>query len=349
MTISSGKTQGVRVALVGYGLAGSVFHAPLIGATPQMVLGAIVARSQEKARKAAQDFPSCSVFPDVQEILDHAQDYDLLVVASPNNTHFDIAKRSLEAGLNVVVDKPMATNYAECMQLVDLSKSKNRLLSVFQNRRWDSDFLTARHLIESGQLGKVTRFESRFERWRPTIRPGHWREAGGPEEAGGMLYDLGSHLIDQALTLFGTPEQVYCEKDIRRPGGRVDDDAFVALSFADGIHAHLWASAIACSGGPRYQIFGTRGTYRKFGLDPQEDRLRAGQTPGADWGKETPDMWGELTSDEEGKIVTRKIESIAGNYPAYYAGVRDAILNGSTPPVDAASSAQVIRIIEECL
>ncbi len=346
--ISSGKPSPVRVALVGYGLAGSVFHAPLIGSTPHMVLTAIVTGDPERAKKAAADNPSAKVVGTVDEILSNAGDFDLVVIASPNNTHYSIAHRSLEAGLAVVIDKPMATTYQECARLVNLAREKSLPLSVFQNRRWDGDFLTVKYLIESEQLGEITRFESRFERWRPVIRPGHWREAGGPEDAGGLLYDLGSHLIDQVTYLFGRPNSIYGEVDCRRTGALVDDDVFVALSFANHLHVHLWTSVIACSGGPRFQIFGSKGTYVKYGLDPQEDALRSGKIPNdSSWGSEQPESWGTLTTEEGGQKVVKVIETVRGDYPAFYAAMRDAIIHGASLPVNPEESAEVIRIIEQ--
>ncbi len=346
--ISSGKQATVRVALVGYGLAGSVFHAPLIGSTPHMVLKAIVTSNPERSKNAVADNPEAKIVTSIDDILSNAGDFDLVVIASPNNTHFSMATQCLEAGLAVVIDKPMATTYEECMLLVNMAREKNLPLSVFQNRRWDGDFLTVKYLIESEQLGEVTRFESRFERWRPTIRPGHWRESGGPEDAGGLLYDIGSHLIDQVTYLFGKPHSIYAEVDFRRPGARVDDDVFVALSFPNNLHAHLWTSVIACSGGPRFQIFGTKGTYVKYGLDSQEAALRNGHTPTeSTWGSELSESWGNLTTEEGGQKVVKVIQTVRGDYPAFYTAMRDAIIHGANLPVNPEESAEVIRIIEQ--
>lgn len=348
MTISSRKPGPTRVALVGYGLAGAAFHAPLIAATPDMVLGGLVTRDLERVAKARIRFPEAKIFSSTDDLFVNVQDFDLVVIASPNKTHYQLAKQALQAGLAVVVDKPMAATHVECLELIRLANHVGRPLSVFQNRRWDSDFLTVKKLVAEKRLGAITRFESRFERWRPAIRPGHWREAGTPDDAGGLLYDLGSHLIDQSLHLFGTPQSVYGELDIRREGGRVEDDVFVALSFAGGVHAHLWASAIACSGGPRFQIFGTKGTFRKYGLDPQEDALRSGMIPSdPNFGVEPATSWGQLFTDDAGAVTEKRLPSEAGRYVDFYQQINRAITDGAAVPVDPAEAAQVIRVIEQ--
>jgi predicted dehydrogenase len=213
---------------------------------------------------------------------------------------------------------------------------------VFQNRRWDGDFRTVRRLVEDGQLGDVYRFESRFERWRPTPKAG-WRESGGPDDGGGILLDLGSHLIDQALELFGPVSTVYGEADRRRPDVLVDDDAFVALTHAGGTRSHLWMSAVAARLGPRFRVLGGRAGYTKYGLDGQEAALRAGGSPADDgWGTEPPDTWGVLGTDAD----SRRVPTLPGTYEGFYADVRDALTGGAPLPVDPASSVQVLEIVE---
>src|ERR1019366_10053029 len=263
--------QPLRVALIGYGVAGSIFHAPLISATPGMRIAAIVTRSPARQQQAQQDFPKAEIFAAVDQLWSQSAHFDLVVIAAPNRLHAPLGIAALNAGLPVVIDKPMAGSVADAENLIATSQNTGKLLSVFQNRRWDNDFLTVQQLLKATMLGPITRLESRFDRYRPEPRANAWRELSAPEEAGGLLYDLGSHLIDQAVQLFGQPTQVYAEMEHQRPGVRVDDDTFVALTFPSGIHAHLWMSVVARIIGPRMRLSGLRGTYEKWGLDPQED------------------------------------------------------------------------------
>jgi predicted dehydrogenase len=222
-----------------------------------------------------------------------------------------------------------------------------KLLSVFQNRRWDNDFLTVRQLLAKGTLGRIARFESRFERFRPEPKAGAWRENDAPGLAGGLLFDLGAHLIDQALQLFGMPETIYAEQAQRRAGAKVDDDSFVALQFADGEVAHLWMSVIPRVFGPRMRVVGAQGVYEKRGLDPQEAQLVAGLRPGdAGYGVEPRDLWGALATQVDGLSVEGVVESLPGRYQDYYAGIRDALRDGKPAPVDPADALNVIRVIE---
>jgi predicted dehydrogenase len=312
-----------RVGLVGYGLAGEWFHAPLIRATPGLELGSVVT-----SRGRIEDLFG---------------DHDLIVVATPNRLHAPMALAALEAGLPVVVDKPLAATAADARRLREAAEERSLMLTVFHNRRWDGDFLTVRKLIAEGALGDVLRFESRFERWRPEVRTGSWRELGDREEGGGVLFDLGSHLIDQALVLFGPAESVHLEVDRRRPGALVDDDAFIAIAHRSGVHSHLWASQVAAQAGPRMRVLGSEAAYVKFGLDVQEAALRAGAVPGGpEWGREPPDAWGRLGAEH----ATRPIETEPGDWPAFYRGVVDALRSGSPPPVGAAAAVAALEVIE---
>jgi scyllo-inositol 2-dehydrogenase (NADP+) len=248
----------------------------------------------------------------------------------------------LDAGLPAVVDKPMAVSAAEGQQLVDRARARGLLLTVFQNRRWDGDALTVRRLLEEGALGRVWRFESRFERWRPSPKPG-WRESGGPEDAGGMLSDLGSHLVDQALHLLGPATLVYGELDRRRPGMRVDDDAFVALTHASGVRSHLWMSAVAAQLGPRLRVLGDRAAYVKHGLDGQEAALRGGGRPDLPgWGEEPPDRWGVLGTEQQ----ARPVRTEPGAYQRFYEGLVAALRDGAPPPVDPADAVAALRVLD---
>ncbi len=268
----------LRVGLVGYGLAGSVFHAPLIAATEGLTLDTVVTSNPERQQQARAEFPDVRFAATPDELFDRAAELDLIVIASPNKTHVPLATTALKAGLPVVVDKPVAGTAAEARELAALAEERGLLLSVFQNRRWDNDFLTLRKLLAEGELGDVWRFESRFERWRPQLKGG-WRESGDPAEIGGLLYDLGSHVVDQALVLFGPAASVYAESDIRRAGAETDDDTFIAITHANGVRSHLYVSATTAQLGPRFRVLGSTAGYVKYGLDPQEAALRDGRPP----------------------------------------------------------------------
>ena len=331
----------LRVALAGYGVAGAVFHAPLIEATPGLRLEAVVTRNPERSAQARARHADVHVVASVDEALATAP--DLLVVANPNRFHAQAAHAAIAAGVAVVVDKPLAVTAAEGRGVVEAARGADVALTVFHNRRWDGDFLTVGRLREAGELGDVLRFESRFERFRPQPKPG-WREAGDPAEGGGVLLDLGSHLVDQALQLFGTPVRMHAEVVARRPGARTDDDAFLALEHADGTISHLWMSAIAAAPGPRFRVLGSRAAYVKQGLDLQEEALRAGGDPAApDWGREPPQAWGRLQAGDE----ARPVESEPGAYPRFYALLRDALTGDGPLPVDPADAVTGLALLEE--
>ncbi|MCH0540451.1 Gfo/Idh/MocA family oxidoreductase [Streptomyces sp. MUM 203J] len=344
------SSPALRVGLIGYGLAGSVFHAPLIATTEGLALDTVVTSNEERRARAAEEHPGVRLAATPDELWSRAAELDLIVVASPNRTHVPLAKAALEAGLPVVVDKPVAGTAAEARDLADLAAKRNLLLSVFQNRRWDNDFLTLRALLEAGELGEVRRFESRFERWRPRPKGG-WRESGAPEEIGGLLYDLGSHLVDQALVLFGPAVRVYAEADVRRPGAAADDDTFIALTHASGVRSHLYVSATASRLGPRFRVLGSEAGYVKYGLDPQEAALRSGLRPGGDggaWGVEPEALWGTLGAGVEPSedAWSRPVPTLPGAYPSYYASIAAALRDGTPPPVTAGEAAAALEILE---
>lgn len=338
----------LRVGLIGYGLAGSVFHAPLIAATAGLALDTVVTSNPERQQQARAEHPDVRVSATPDELLARAADLDLVVIASPNKTHVPLATAALKAGLPVVVDKPIAGTAAEARELAALAEERGLLLSVFQNRRWDNDFLTLRKLLAEGELGDVWRFESRFERWRPQLKGG-WRESGDPTEVGGLLYDLGSHVVDQALVLFGPVTQVYAESDIRRAGAETDDDTFIALTHASGVRSHLYVSATTAQLGPRFRVLGSKAGYVKYGLDPQEAVLREGQRPdtAAGWGTEPESLWGRVGSGESPLTGGGRVEpTLPGDYPAYYAAVAKALLNGGPNPVTALEAAAALDVLE---
>jgi scyllo-inositol 2-dehydrogenase (NADP+) len=337
----------LRVGIIGYGLAGVVFHAPLVASTPGMAVTAIVTGDPERQARAHHDFPAATVSASTDELFSAAADLDLVVVATPNRAHVPLGIAALEAGLPVVIDKPLAPSVADAERLLDASRRTGTLLTVFQNRRWDNDFLTARRLIAGGYLGAVVRIESRFERFRSTPKADAWRERAEPEEAGGLLFDLGAHLIDQALVLFGAPASVYAEVDMRRAGAAVDDDTFVALRFPGGQVAHLWMSVIPRHFGPRLRVVGLCGVYEKDNLDPQEEALRTGARPGDEgWGQETTELWGRLYTDLAGLHTEGRVENVPGSYETFYALLRDALLSGGAPPVDPADAVRTLQVIE---
>ncbi|MCI2418308.1 Gfo/Idh/MocA family oxidoreductase [Saccharopolyspora sp. K220] len=332
-------SSALRVGLVGYGVGGAFFHAPLIAAHPSLRLAAVVTANPERQQQVRAAHPETAVLDDVDALLD--RELDLAVIASPNRTHVELATAALDAGLPVVVDKPFTPTAVEGRRLIEHAAAKDLMLTVFQNRRWDSDMRTVRSLLDAGELGRVHRFESRFERWSPTPKP-TWRDSGGAEDVAGVLYDLGSHLIDQALQLFGPVAAVYAEIDCRRPEVRADDDSFVALTHANGVRSHLWMSKLAAQQGPRFRVLGDAATFTKYGLDPQEAELRAGRRPTDDtWGREPEESWGVLGVGDE----LRRVPSEAGNYLAFYDGVVAALRDGAPPPVDPADAVAALDVI----
>ena len=332
-----------RGAIVGYGLAGSAFHAPLIESTPGLAVGAIVTANPQRVASAREKYPGARVLADVDALFTAASEFDFVVVATPNQAHAPLALRALDAGLSVVVDKPLAPTAAEARVVVERAKELGLLLTVFLNRRWDSDLLTLKRLITENALGTVLRFESRFERWRPDAAPGAWREETPPEQGGGLLLDIGTHLVDQATQLFGPVTHIYAEVEHRR-GGAADDDVFVGLHHASGTHSHLWASVLAAAPGPRMRVLGDRAAYVISELDGQETALRSGARPdeGSEWGAEPPERWGELF--REGR--EEPVESEPGAWPSFYAGLERALREGGLPPVGPEDGVAVLEILE---
>ena len=328
--------------MIGYGLGGASFHAPLIATTAGLRLTTIVTSNRERQAQAAAVHPEAVVVPTADHVWDAAARHDLVVISTPNRSHAPLALQALAVGLPVVIDKPFATTTAEALQIVAAARASGLWVSPYHIRRWDSELLTIQRLIQAGDLGDVLRFESRLERWRPFPKGG-WREHAAPEEAGGLLFDLGSHLIDQVLYLFGPVDQVYAELDSRRTGLDVDDDVFLALRHKSGVRSHLWTNYLVALDGPRLRVLGTRGAYMKHHADPQEAALRAGRLPGeSGWGEEPPEHWGTFSDGER----PRPIRSEPGAYTQYYARIV-ATLRGEAPvPVDPAAAVAGLEIIE---
>jgi len=326
----------INVGLVGYGLAGSIFHAPLICSIPQLRLSKVVTSRTEQV---ARDLPGVAAVPDIKDALADPL-IDLLVIASPSANHFEHATAALLAGKHLVVDKPFATTAREATDLIALAEDQGLILSVFQNRRWDGDYLTARHAIEQGWLGKVFHYEVHFDRFRPQIKVG-WREKPGP--GAGILYDLGAHLIDQSLHLFGMPRAVTADMIAQRAGAKVEDYFHLVLDYAP-LRVILHAATLVPHPGPRFTVHGDGGSFLKYGLDGQEDALKQGLRPGdPQWGVDQPESYGELTPAGGD---TRKVETLRGGYEKYYEALAACLLTGTPPPVDARDSRNGLMVIE---
>jgi scyllo-inositol 2-dehydrogenase (NADP+) len=271
---------------------------------------------------------------------------DLVVIAAPNTAHFTLAKRALLAGKHVVVDKPFVVHAAEAEELIRLAKERGRILSVFQNRRWDADFLTIRKLVDDGTLGEIYSYEAHFDRYRPKVQD-RWREQD--MEGSGMLYDLGAHLIDQAIVLFGLPDRVDADLDSQREGAKTVDYFHIRLGYGKR-KVILRSGSIVMRPGPRFQIHGTKGSFVKYGIDPQEDAIKQGKSIRDPlWGRESEDQYGELTVEENGTTVTRKVESLPGHYASYYRMIVDAIRGHGEVPVRAEDAWNTGRIMEAAM
>jgi predicted dehydrogenase len=310
-------------------------------------VAAIVTANAERAAQAAQDHPGARVLGSADEVWARPEDYDLVVVAAPNSVHVPLAEAAVRAGLAVVVDKPFAPTAASGEQLVEQARAAGVPLTVFHNRRWDDDFLALRELLEAGTIGDVVRIESRFDRWKPTLEGDRWRERAGGSEAGGLLFDLGSHLIDQARILCGEPASGYAELDLRRDGAEVDDDSFLALGFGTGPRVHLWMSVLAADPAPRFRVAGTQGAIEITGLDPQEAALRSGLRPDSDgWADALAGREARITVVAGGTMETQTRPIGPGRYSDFYVGVRDMVAEGGPPPVAPEDGVAVLRVIE---
>jgi predicted dehydrogenase len=329
----------LRVVLAGFGLAGAVLHAPLIAATDGLEITAVVTRDPGRRATLAAQQPQARA---VDRLEDALEDADLVVVVAPNRFHVPLATQALEAGCHVVVDKPVAVRADEARALAARADAAGLVLVPFHNRRWDDDFLTLRRVVADGRLGRVLRVESRFDRWRPQIREGAWREGADPAEGGGLLLDLGTHLADQAVQLLGPVASVYAELDVRRPGAAVEDDVFLALAHVGGARSHLWAGVHAAHQAPRFRVLGDRAAFVSEGLDPQEAALRAGASPSdAGFGRREAGA-ATLHDGERAEPVAME----AGTWQAFYAGVLAAIRDGAAPPVAPAEAVAVAELLE---
>ncbi|SAL40441.1 oxidoreductase [Caballeronia arvi] len=329
-------STALKVGVMGYGLAGATFHAPVIEHCGRAEVTAI---ATSQAERAQADYPNAQIVADFDALL-AIDEIEAVVVATPNDTHFDLAHRALSAGKHVVVDKPVTLSSRDARTLADLAADRKLLFAPFHNRRWDGDFMTVRALIESGRLGRITHFESHFDRFRPKV-PQRWREEA--ERGGGLLFDLGPHLIDQALTLFGAPQTVTAFVKAHRDHAHAPDYVHLVLGYDDK-EVILHASALAALEPPRFAIHGTRGSYVKNGLDTQEDQLRSGMRPGnAEFGKNPPGLLREVDGDLD---LRHEFATKDGAYIEFYCALAAAIQEGKAFPVSPQDAVDVMTIIE---
>ena len=330
-------TQTIKVGIVGYGYATATFHAPLISSVPGLELLAIASSDAGKVYAA---WPRLAVCETAQALFAR-EDIDLVIIPTPNDTHYALTAQALAAGKHVVVDKPFTLNTADALDLIEQAEKAQRVLAVFHNRRWDADFMTVQTLLASGELGRVTHFESHFDRFRPEVRQ-RWREGRGP--GSGLWYDLGPHLLDQALCLFGMPQAISLDLASQRNGAQTDDWFHAILRYAES-RVILHASALVAHQGPRFVIHGTKGSYTKYGLDVQEDALKSGACPmDENWGADA--QAGRLDLIRGTWVQQSSVPNQRGDYLQFYSGMRDAILHGGANPVPATEALQVMRLIE---
>jgi predicted dehydrogenase len=362
----------LRTAVIGFGLSGRVFHTPLLAADPAYSLDAIVTAHPERSAQAAATHPGAAVLATADELFARADDFDVVVIGTPPATHHTLAAAAIGRGLNVVIDKPFVTRAADGRALIAAAARAGVELGVFQNRRWDADYLTVSRLVREGALGQVLVFESRFERWKPEgLRD--WKDSAGIAGGGGVLFDLGTHVLDQALALFGPAESVHGEThrmgsgsaviggggggsgadaaadpapaSEASPGGSdADEDAFVSIRHASGVRSHLHVGLHAAVPGPRFRVLGSRAGYESWGLDGQEAALASGMDPrDPGYGVVPEDRWGRLGVPG----ATEAVPSERGAYPGFYRGFARAVHDGGPPPVDPADALATLAIIED--
>jgi predicted dehydrogenase len=333
----------IHVGLASYGMSGKVFHGPLLKAHSGFRLKKVVERSAEKSKA---DYPEVEVVRSFEELLaDEA--IQLVVVNTPNALHYEMAKQALQAGKHVIVEKPFTVTAEEARELIKLAQSKQLILTVFQNRRWDGDFLTVQKVLEQKLVGKLVECEIHYDRFRNFIEANTWKEETGP--GSGILYNLGSHLIDQALVLFGTPKSIMADLRTQRPGGSIDDSYHITLHYPD-LRVILKSSYLVREAGPRYILHGTEGSFLKWGLDPQEDALKKGGLPGQpDWGTEPASEWGVLNTQVGELHFKGTVETLPGAYQQFYENLYDAITLKVLLSVKPEESLEVIRIIQAAI
>jgi scyllo-inositol 2-dehydrogenase (NADP+) len=336
------ESTPIRTAIIGYGLSGRIFHAPFIAADPRFSIEAISTSDAGRQAQAARDHPGAEIVGSPEELL--AKRFDLVVLGSPAHVHLEQGLAALASGAALVIDKPFAASVAEAEQLIAAAASASLPLIVFQNRRWDGDFLTVRKLVREGALGDVHRFESTFERWSPELRQ-RWQDTTTTSQGAGIVFDLGSHLVDQALDLLGPATLTAAELSIFRTGAVSPDEAFLSLQHESGARSHLTMSRYATRMGPRFRVLGSKAGYMVDGLDGQETALVAGARPGdASFGIAPEDAWGTLGIDGSSAPPVR-VPTERGDYAGFYAGVAATLLEGAPPPVAPGDALAALAII----
>jgi scyllo-inositol 2-dehydrogenase (NADP+) len=334
--VPSDQQQPIRTGIIGFGLSGRIFHSPFIRANPRFSLEVIATADPARRGQAALAYPGADIVETPDELISRA--LDLVVLATPAHVHLEQGLAAFAAGSAVVVDKPFAASVSAAERLIAASEN----LFVFQNRRWDGDFRTVQKLLASGSLGTVHRFESTFERWSPALRD-RWQDTTTVEQGAGITFDLGSHLIDQALHLFGPATLVDAELSVLRAGGVSDDEAFLSLLHDSGVRSHLTLSRFAGQNGPRFRVLGSESAFTSYGLDGQEPTLMAGGSPSDDgFGETSEERWGNLGIGAD--LVSVPMER--GEYSAFYAGVAATLRDGAPSPVNALDALETVRIIE---
>ena len=332
----------ITTALLSYGMSGEIFHAPLLAVNPGFELTMVLQRNSDKAK---QRYPHTKIARSVDEVIND-NSVELVVINTPNDSHYQYATQALEAGKHIIVEKPFTVSTQEADSLIALAKKKDRLLTVFQNRRWDGDFMTVKKVVDNRWVGKIAEFELHYDRYRNYIEANTWKEEQGP--GSGILYNLGSHMLDQVLVLFGMPAEVDARVGTQRPNGKVEDFYDIRMHYAD-FHAIVKSSYLVREATPRYILHGTEGSFIKYGIDPQEQALKDGKIPGiTGWGTEGKDLWGKLNTIVGGLHLEGSVETIAGDYTQFYKNVHDSIRGDKPLAVKPEESRNVIRLIEAC-
>lgn len=341
-----GGVRTIRTAVVGYGLSGRVFHAPLVASDAHFHLAAIVTGSSDRQAFARGDHPTTRIYSTYRELWANEHDLDLVILSTPPDTHVDFAEQALRAGAAVVIDKPFVPRRSDALSLVTASAAAGRPVMVFHNRRWDGDFLTIRGLVESGELGEVFAFESTFEHWAPEATSG-WKDQLPLADAGGVAYDLGSHLVDQALVLFGPAALTHSTLRTVRRGGGNDDHSQIELIHESGVESRLLMSRVSRALGPRFRVLGTKGSYLSEGLDGQEPALAAGVSPhDPNYGVTPAVSYGVLEVEGAAGIVRRRVPTERGDYPEFYRRAARAIRGEGPEPVSLDEAIAVVDLLE---
>lgn len=330
----------LKVGVIGFGVSAKAYHIPFITTLPQFELTAILQRSGNEAQ---QKFPGVKIVRDIDALLAD-QTIDLVVITTPNVTHFPFTLKALQAGKNVVVEKPFTITSADAKTLVDLAKQSGTVLSVYQNRRYVSDYFTIKEILDKDLLGDIHEFEAHYDRYRTEARPNQWREAAGP--GNGIFYDLGPHLLDQVFSLFGLPSEVTADIRLQRPHAKADDFFNIWLQYPFG-KAILHAGMLIREPGPRYMVHGTKGSFIKYGEDVQEAKLRAGELPNQQgWGVEPESIYGYLHTEKDGQVIKQKYPSLPGSYGGYYINLYHSIVNGAPVKEKPEHGYNTVRLIE---